>query len=130
MSKDTFEEYFAYFFRVEQCCDITPEGRNNVARGDVRCKATARQTMFPLKWTRKQQQNNEITQPALKHLICKQASTTLVLLLKEVFSVRSVQSSYKWDNWVNPVSVCSVDSRAVKTRLGGWCEMAASLGPS
>jgi hypothetical protein len=28
------------------------------------------------------------------------------------------------------VSQCSVESRAVKRRLGGWCEMAASMGGS
>jgi hypothetical protein len=55
------------------------------------------------------------------HQICKQSSTTMGLLLRSVFSVRSAQNSYKGDNWANPVNwVLS----AVQLCKGGWKEAA------
>jgi hypothetical protein len=50
-----------------------------------------------------------------------------------------VPRSYKEDNWDNQVgsvresegkNQCSLDNRAVKGRLGNWCEVTASLGAS
>jgi hypothetical protein len=42
-------------------------------------------------------------QPVSKQWISTQASTTMDLLLETVFSVQSVQSSYKEYNWGNLV---------------------------
>jgi hypothetical protein len=50
------------------------------------------------------QQQNDFMQQFSKQQIGKQASTTTALLLETVFSIRSVQSGYKKDNWDNPVS--------------------------
>jgi hypothetical protein len=70
------------------------------------------------KWMSTKQQN-EVMQAVSNQRICKHASTTKGLLLRSVFSVRSAQSSYKGDNWDNPVSwVLS----AVELCKGGWEE--------
>jgi hypothetical protein len=53
----------------------------------------------PRKWRLTQQCNNEVTQRVSKQRIYKHAPTIIWLLLKTVFSVRSVQSSYKGNNW-------------------------------
>jgi hypothetical protein len=49
-----------------------------------------------------------------------------------VFSMWSVLSSYLEDNWGDPVSCQLTESELeihpLKRRLGGWCEMATSLG--
>jgi hypothetical protein len=39
----------------------------------------------------------------------------------------SVPRSYLEDKWRDPVKL-PVQSQSVKRRLGGWCEMVASLG--
>jgi hypothetical protein len=79
----------------------------------------------------------------------KHASTTIELLLETVsfnpllgscnnwpttmeigvFSSWFVPRSYLEDNWGYPRS-CQFTWKPVKRRLGGWCEMAASLGGS
>jgi hypothetical protein len=46
-----------------------------------------------------------------------------------VFSTQSVQSGYNLDNWGDSVQLL-VESQPVKRRLGGWCEMDASLAVS
>jgi hypothetical protein len=51
-----------------------------------------------------QQQNSGVMQPVSKQQISKHASTTIELLLETLFSIWSVQSGYKEDNWGNPVS--------------------------
>jgi hypothetical protein len=56
----------------------------------------------------------------------KHASTTIELLSEMVFCTWPVQRGYKEDSW----SELSAESQAVKGRLGGWCEMATSLGVS
>jgi hypothetical protein len=57
-----------------------------------------------------------------------QLSMTTILegLWEEVFSVGFAPRLYSED----PRQCSSVESQPVKRRLGGWCEMAASLGPS
>jgi hypothetical protein len=69
--------------------------------------------------------NNETTAIAMQ-LPGKHASTTIVLLSETVFRTWSVQRGYKEDSW----SELSAESQPVKRRLGGWCEMATSLGVS
>jgi hypothetical protein len=66
----------------------------------------------------------------------KNTNATIDVLLETLSSTRSVQSCYKENNSGDPVSCwLSVDrelveNSVVKRRLGGWFEMAASLGPS
>jgi hypothetical protein len=43
-------------------------------------------------------------QPFYKQQISKHVSTTTQLLLKKAFSILSVKSGYKEDNWNNPIS--------------------------
>jgi hypothetical protein len=52
----------------------------------------------------------------------KHSATTIVLMLEIMSSMWFMQSGYKEDNLGD-----SVESQPVKRRLGGWCEMAASL---
>jgi hypothetical protein len=66
--------------------------------------------------------NNETRAVAMQRR-GKHASTT-ELLLETVFSTRSVQMGYKEDK------TQSTESQPVKRRVGGRCEMAASLGVS
>jgi hypothetical protein len=51
---------------------------------------------------------------------------TIEVLLETVFSTRSMPRSYQQDTKLE-LSQLSVESRVVKRRLGGWCEMTASL---
>jgi hypothetical protein len=81
--------------------------------------------------------NNSVMQPISRQWIGKHIPVTpnthrtIELLLETVFSTCSVHSGYKEDNWGGPVSFqLSVGSQPVKRGLGGWCEMAASLGVS
>jgi hypothetical protein len=62
-------------------------------------------------------------------------NTTIESLLETVFSIPSMQSGYNEDNlgrpgWLSVVGWQRVENQPVKRRLGGWCEMAASLGVS
>jgi hypothetical protein len=58
-----------------------------------------------------------------KHVLAaRNMHITIELLLETVFSTRSMQRGCKEDDWGDPV-----ESQHVKQRLGGWCEMAASL---
>jgi hypothetical protein len=52
-------------------------------------------------------------------------NTTIELLLETVFSTQSIQSGSKEENWGNPI-----ENQPVRRRLGGWCEIAASVGVS
>jgi hypothetical protein len=54
--------------------------------------------------------------------------TTIERWLEAVFSVGSAMRLYSEDPMLDECS--SVESQPVKRRLGGWCEMAAILGPS
>jgi hypothetical protein len=57
--------------------------------------------------------------------------TIMERLLETVFSVGSAPRLYSEDTGqFISVECSSVESQPVKRRLGGWCEMAASLGPS
>jgi hypothetical protein len=54
---------------------------------------------------------------------------TIEELLEIMLSVQSMpRRYYKWDRL--GASQLSVESPPMKRRLGGWCEMAASLGVS
>jgi hypothetical protein len=66
----------------------------------------------------KHARNNKITvtQPVSRQRMGKQASTTIEWLLETVFSVRSVQSGYKEDNW-GRTSYLRVESPAMKERV-------------
>jgi hypothetical protein len=55
----------------------------------------------------------------------KHASTTIELLVETVFSTRSVLRIIRR---IIGATQLSVESQSVKRRLGGWCEMATSLG--
>jgi hypothetical protein len=67
---------------------------------------------------------------------------TIEILLERMFCTRFVPSSYKNDKFGNQVSSIqefvkksmtaklSIKSQPVKRRLGGWSEMAVSLGVS
>jgi hypothetical protein len=67
-----------------------------------------------------------------KHIpAASNTNTTIELLLEMAFSTQSVQSGYKEDNSGDPVRCqLSRKSQPLKRRLGGCCEMAASLGVS
>jgi hypothetical protein len=60
------------------------------------------------------------------------AAVDMHATLEELLEKSSMQSflrCYNWD-WLEQPVQCSVESQAVKRRLGGWCEMAAHLGAS
>jgi hypothetical protein len=67
--------------------------------------------------------NNETTATAMQRC-SKHASTTIELLSEMVFCTWFIHRGYKEDSW----SELSVESQPVKRRLGGWCEIATSLG--
>jgi hypothetical protein len=52
---------------------------------------------------------------------------TIEELLGTVLSTRTVQRGYIMRT---PAELQSAESRAMKSRLGGWCEMGTSLGVS
>jgi hypothetical protein len=61
--------------------------------------------------------------------VATNTDTTMELLLEIVFPTLSVQNGYKEDN-LGRHSWLSVESQPVKRRLGGWCDITASLGVS
>jgi hypothetical protein len=85
-----------------KACTVEPEKQSLLAKGSDRTFVSMQQILY------KQQMNRN---------------------RGTVFYVRSVPRCYNRDGLQQRVQ-CSVESRAVKRRLEGWCEMAASLGAS
>jgi hypothetical protein len=57
------------------------------------------------------------------------AATDTHATREELLEIRSVPRYYNRDGFEQRVQ-CSAESRAVKRRLGGWCELPTNLGVS